>query len=189
MMTLGYQRTLQATDLWKMDPSRESSLLSNKFDESWVRRCKAAAEWNARLDKGEISPFLYLKTLWGVKSFVGGPSVQQQTINWQQKDGRKEASIARALNDVLGREFWAGGIFKVFGDVSQLMGPLVVKVRRIFISTDRIAFEACLLTIRIIFRSLILLDWLIGYRLSSNIAPKEHRQKPQDNQVLISGEV
>ncbi|KAG8974689.1 hypothetical protein FRB90_009724, partial [Tulasnella sp. 427] len=32
-----------------------------------------------------------------------------------------------ALNDVLGVSFWAGGLFKVFGDVCQLMVPIVTK--------------------------------------------------------------
>ncbi|PVF97426.1 ABC protein [Serendipita vermifera] len=127
IMTLGYQRTLQATDLWKMDPSRESSLLSGKFDESWAGRSKAAQEWNERLARGEISPPLKLRMQWAFSALWGGPSAEERKRNWQLKDGRKEASIAWALNDVLGREFWAGGIFKVIGDTSQLMGPLIVK--------------------------------------------------------------
>ena len=128
IMTLGYQRALQATDLWKMDPSREASGLTDRFDESWTRRCKAAEEWNIRLEKGEISPPLRLKASWTIKALTGGPRVEDMVRAWQLGDGKKEASIALALNDVLGKEFWAGGIFKVIGDTSQLMGPLIAKV-------------------------------------------------------------
>jgi ATP-binding cassette subfamily C (CFTR/MRP) protein 1 len=128
IMTLGYQRTLQATDLWKVDSSRESGILSTKFDESWTRRCKAAAEWNARLEKGEVHPPLRLRAVWTVKAMWGGPRVDEMIHAWRTKDGRKDPSIVWALNDVLGREFWAGGVFKVLGDTSQLMGPLIVKV-------------------------------------------------------------
>jgi hypothetical protein len=129
IMTLGYQRALQATDLWKMDRSREASLLTDQFDEAWTRRCKAAEEWNARLEKGEVAPPLRLKVVWTIKALAGsGPRMQDRVRAWQVGEGKKEASIALALNDVLGREFWAGGIFKVIGDTSQLMGPLVAKV-------------------------------------------------------------
>ncbi|KAG8758519.1 hypothetical protein FRC14_008012 [Serendipita sp. 396] len=127
IMTLGYQRALQATDLWKMDPSRESSRLTDIFDESWARRRKSADDWNARLLKGEITPPLRLRVLWRVRSLWGGPKIDEMTNTWRAKDGMKHASIAWALNDVLGREFWAGGVFKVVGDTSQLMGPLIVK--------------------------------------------------------------
>ncbi|QRV82925.1 ABC transporter transmembrane region [Ceratobasidium sp. AG-Ba] len=36
-------------------------------------------------------------------------------------------SLAWALNDALGKDFWLGGLYKVVGDVSQLMSPLLVK--------------------------------------------------------------
>jgi len=128
IMTLGYQRALQATDLWKMDASREASLLTDRFDEAWARRCRAAEEWNTRLEKGEVAPPLWRNVVWTTKALLGGPRVEDEVKAWQLGGGKREASIAMALNDVLGREFWAGGIFKVVGDTSQLMGPLVSKV-------------------------------------------------------------
>lgn len=128
IMKLGYQRTLQATDLWKMDPSRESTLLTERFDESWARRRAVADEWNARLEKGELSPSLRLKVTWMLRwMFWKGRSVDEMERSWRLKDGRKRASIAWALNDVLGWEFCVGGIFKVVGDTSQLMGPIIMK--------------------------------------------------------------
>ncbi|KAG1842913.1 hypothetical protein C8R48DRAFT_785825 [Suillus tomentosus] len=42
-----------------MDPSRESTVLAAKLEGAWQRRVKAAAEWNARLESGELKPSLF----------------------------------------------------------------------------------------------------------------------------------
>ncbi|PSR78986.1 hypothetical protein PHLCEN_2v7173 [Hermanssonia centrifuga] len=131
IMTLGYQRTLQATDLWKLDESREAAYLSTKLDESWARRVENADIWNARLAKGEIRPGLLKRTKWFFQAMKNGSGYSERRQNleqyWRDVDGRKEASLAWALNDTFGFSFWLGGLFKVFGDTSQLMGPLLVK--------------------------------------------------------------
>ncbi len=115
--TLGYQRTLQATDLWKLDESREAAYLSNKLDESWTRRVENADIWNARLAKGEIRPGLLKRTKWFFQAMKSGSgySERRQTLeqHWRDVDGRKEASLAWALNDTFGFSFWLGGLFKV----------------------------------------------------------------------------
>ncbi|KAJ6630972.1 P-loop containing nucleoside triphosphate hydrolase protein [Mycena sp. CBHHK59/15] len=129
MMILGYQRTLQATDLWKVGPMQESGYLSEKLDEAWARRVNAANEWNAGLDK--VTPPLLTRFLWSVKSLASGMhhSDRRSALekHWREVDGRKKASLAWALNDVLGHLFWIGGAYKVFGDTAQLMGPILVK--------------------------------------------------------------
>ncbi|KZP00831.1 ABC protein [Calocera viscosa TUFC12733] len=117
LMTLGYQRPLQATDLWAMDDTRKSELLSTKLTAAWERRVREAEEYNAKIDSGEIR-ITALKKL------------RSRVFRWRSEDkytGRKRASIAWALNDVFGRGFWAGGLFKVVGDTSQLMAPLLSK--------------------------------------------------------------
>ena len=126
-MTLGYQRTLQAPDLWKMDPTRECGVLSRGFDEAWARRCAIAEEWNTRLEKGEVNPSMTTRIRWLFTSLHGGLEMGESERRWRVGDGRKEPSIARALNDVLGWTFWSGGLFKVAGDTSQLMSPLLVR--------------------------------------------------------------
>ena len=126
-MTLGYQRTLQAPDLWKMDSTRECGVLSRGFDDAWARRCAVAEEWNARLEKGEVNPSMMTRVRWLFTSLHGGPDTKESERRWRVKDGRKEPSIAGALNDVLGWTFWSGGLFKVVGDTSQLMSPLLVR--------------------------------------------------------------
>ncbi|KAG8940930.1 hypothetical protein FRC00_012675, partial [Tulasnella sp. 408] len=127
MITLGYQRPLQAPDLWKMDPTREAGTLSSEFDRAWARRVEEANAWNDRLAKGEIKPSLGKRTSWRLKSVFGKRSFAEQEEAWRKSEGQKHASLVWALNDVLGAAFWLGGLFKVFGDTCQLMGPLVSK--------------------------------------------------------------
>lgn len=133
---LGYQRTLQASDLYKMDPSRESAVLAAKLEAAWQRRVKAAADWNARLESGELRPSLFKRTGWAIRAISANGQKQGATWaercagfqnNWQESEGRKEASLAWALNDVFRGMFWIGGVFKVFGDTAQLMGPIVLR--------------------------------------------------------------
>lgn len=109
MITLGYQRPLQAPDLWRMDPSREARLLSTQLDEAWARRVAKAKEWNARLASGEIKPSIFQRSEWYAKSLVGKGSYSEQEVRWRTVDGKRHASLTWALNDVLGRAFWAGG--------------------------------------------------------------------------------
>lgn len=129
---MGYQRTLQATDLWKMDESREAGVLGDKLDQAWARRVKAANEWNARLAAGDIKPSLYKRAKWSAQALRGSGTYGERRIaleeQWRTIGGKKEPSLAWALNDVFGRDFWFGGAFKVIGDTSQLMGPVLAKV-------------------------------------------------------------
>ncbi|KZT00765.1 ABC protein [Laetiporus sulphureus 93-53] len=60
---------------------------------------------------------------------------------WRKGEGKREASIAWALNDVFGWRFWTGGVFKVIGDTSQLMGPLLVRAIINF-ARERVAAQA-----------------------------------------------
>lgn len=145
MIILGFQRPLQAPDLWKMDSTREAGLMSTKLEEAWKRRCEKAQAWNERLDNGEVQASLVTRAVWRIKSVGRKTKYQDYVKHWREVDGRKEASLAWAINDVLGRSFWAGGaarsstclqgltlcsplgVFKVLGDTCQLMGPLVSK--------------------------------------------------------------
>ncbi|KAG9119276.1 hypothetical protein FRC07_005764, partial [Ceratobasidium sp. 392] len=101
MMTLGYQRALQAPDLWRVRAEEEAAPLSRALDEAWARRVE-----KAKNSSGQRKRWFGL--------------------------GRKKAkddgpSLAMALNDALGKDFWIAGLYKVVGDVSQLMSPLLVK--------------------------------------------------------------
>lgn len=114
-----------------MDESREAGVLTAKLDAAWDRRVKAAVLWNERLANGEIHPSLFKRAVWTFKALSSPSSFCERRAeletHWRNFDGRKRASLAWALNDTLGKEFWLGGIFKVIGDTSKTMGPLVVK--------------------------------------------------------------
>jgi len=144
-MVLGYQRTLQAPDLWKMDESREAGALSAKLDESWARRVKKAESWNAQLTKGTIAPGFFRRVSWSIQAARHGREYSKQRSllekNWRETGGRRQASLAWALNDTFGIHFWTGGLFKVAGDTAQLMGPIVVKMIINF-SKERAAAKA-----------------------------------------------
>ncbi|KAJ1300470.1 hypothetical protein OPQ81_005285 [Rhizoctonia solani] len=100
LMTLGWQRTIQASDLWRVRAEDEAGPLSQSLDEAWAKRVERA---KANPDKR--------KRWFSMGSMWNGD----------------EPSLALALNDVFGRRFWMGGLFKVIGDVSQLMAPLLTK--------------------------------------------------------------
>jgi hypothetical protein len=158
-MRLGYQRPLQATDLWKVDPSRESDGLSTRFLDNLEKRQKAADEWNANLTTARVPrrtrmkwrvAALKTKLVPDVAKFAteklpssagekpasnDSDSMPHTTYagrmrayeaEWRAHSGKKRGSITWALNDTF-PNFWWGGIFKVLGDASQMMGPLVVK--------------------------------------------------------------
>lgn len=125
IMTLGYTRTLQATDLWRLDDTRTTETLSAKLDESWIRRIQIAEDYNMRLARGDIKPSVFRRLKWAV--MPQGRSREKNEHLWREDNGKRHASLAWALNDVFGFNFWAAGLFKVFGDTSQLMAPLVVR--------------------------------------------------------------
>ncbi|KAJ7183176.1 ABC protein [Mycena filopes] len=146
MMVLGYQRTLQATDLWKVGPKQEAGYLSEQLDAAWMRRVEAAAAWNAGLDDGRIKPPVSTRFWWSIKALAGGTQYRTRRAasekQWREIDGRKQASLAWAMNDVLGHLFWYGGAYKVFGDTAQLMGPILVKAIINFAKARAAAREA-----------------------------------------------
>ncbi|KIO01559.1 hypothetical protein M404DRAFT_149655 [Pisolithus tinctorius Marx 270] len=153
LMVLGYQRTLQASDLYELDFSRQAGPLAEKLEAAWEMRVKAAADWNAKLDRGEIHPSIVQRVLWAFRAIPLQSGPQKHTYSeryaeleqsWREVGGKKAPSLAWALNDVFGWSFWPSGVFKVVGDVARLMGPLVLKAIISFAeqrSTARLAGE------------------------------------------------
>ncbi|KAG1737805.1 ABC protein [Suillus lakei] len=151
LMVLGYQRTLQASDLYKMDTSRESAVLAAKLEAAWQRRVNAAADWNVRLESGELMPSLLKYTGWTLRAISSKGKMQGATWSerrvafykhWRESEGRKEASLMWALNDVFRSMFWVGGVFKVIGDMAQLMSPVVLQKIIVFAEERSAAIAA-----------------------------------------------
>ncbi|KAL1410098.1 hypothetical protein Q8F55_004101 [Vanrija albida] len=140
IMKTGYQRPLQATDLWKMDHSREADYLSDKFLANLERRQKAAAEWNEQLPTAVPKWTTRTKWAWTAatkhhlppafapygsdKSYAERKATLE--AEWRGHSGKKKGSITWALNDTF-PNFWWGGVYKLVADEAQLMAPLVVK--------------------------------------------------------------
>ncbi|EIW69200.1 hypothetical protein TREMEDRAFT_44369 [Tremella mesenterica DSM 1558] len=142
IMEKGYQRPLQATDLWKMDPSREAGYLSQKFIDSLRKRQETAATWNANL--ATIRAPWRKRMVWSFMALLPYSSLDGQDPKrkqqprlyaekrkaleeeWRTVSGRRSGSVTWALNDVM-VGFWAGGLFKVVADTAQLMAPLITK--------------------------------------------------------------
>ncbi|KAI0035574.1 ABC protein [Vararia minispora EC-137] len=131
IMVLGYKRSLQATDLWKMDKSREVETVSAKLEAAWEARVRKADEWNRALASGEARPGLFLQLRWHVSALKRLGHYREVLCNseenWRMVGGRKQASLIWALNEVFGFNFWLGGISKVLSDTMQLMIPLVIR--------------------------------------------------------------
>ncbi|KAH9068491.1 ABC transporter [Lactarius deliciosus] len=122
IMTLGYARPLEASDLWKLQDHRSSEVIANLILESFEARRREADEYNIRLSNGEIKPPLKLR-LMSVLLGDGEGRLRQ----WVEKDGRKQPSLTLAINDSVKWWFWSSGILKVAGDTAQVMSPLVLK--------------------------------------------------------------
>ncbi|GAA5990991.1 hypothetical protein JCM10908_006490 [Rhodotorula pacifica] len=117
LLVLGYKRELQATDLPKMDPTRESGYLADKFEANFAKRRKAVEDWNRALDNGSYQPTVFVRLRWRINEMLG----------FGTRDGRRKVGLALALSDTFFWEFWSAGIFKVLADGAQVTSPLVMR--------------------------------------------------------------
>ncbi|KAJ7671586.1 ABC transporter [Mycena polygramma] len=136
LLSLGYQRPLEATDLYKLGDERASAYIAEKITTSFDRRHKAAIEYNIRLANGDISPG-WRAIWWTVR---GGRAKREK--QWREKDGKRRASLVWAMNDSVKWWFWSGGILKVIGDTAQITSPLVVKAIINFATTSYVAHNS-----------------------------------------------
>lgn len=49
MMMLGFQRTVQVSDLWRMRPEQEAGYLTDRLEAAWARRVEAAESLESAL--------------------------------------------------------------------------------------------------------------------------------------------
>ena len=123
LMTLGYARPLEASDLWKLQEHRSSEAIANTILASFEARRKNADEYNTRLANGEIKPPLRLRLMSSLRG-----NGEEQLRQWVEKDGRKQPSLTLAINDSIKWWFWSAGILKVASDTAQITSPLILKV-------------------------------------------------------------
>jgi hypothetical protein len=130
LMSLGYERTLEVTDLYKLSPDRGAGRIADGINISFDLRQNKVWEYNRRLANGEVRPGLWRKIIWAVKG-----NANELERKWREIDGRKKASLVWAINDSVEWWFWSGGLLKIVGDLAQVFSPLVVKVGPTFPSS------------------------------------------------------
>ncbi|KAN0113413.1 ABC transporter [Russula decolorans] len=134
LMTLGYARPLEASDLWKLQDDRSAGVIAETILSSFDARRKRADEYNARLANGEIKPPLRLRVI----SRLCGDG-EERLKRWREKDGKAQASLTWAMNDAIKWWFWTGGVLKVIGDTAQVTSPLILKSLITFATNSYVA--------------------------------------------------
>ena len=122
ILRLGYSHPLEATNLYKLQDDRSSSVIAEKILCSFEERQKKAVEYNSRLATGEISPGL--KGIWW--SIRG--QREERERKWRAKSGKKRASLTLAVNDSVFWLFWSGGILRLISCIASATSPLAIKV-------------------------------------------------------------
>ncbi|GAA5902364.1 hypothetical protein JCM6882_000511 [Rhodosporidiobolus microsporus] len=110
-MTLGYQRTLVPTDLYRVPESMESGHLADVLMANFEKRRKKIEEWNKALDDGSFQPGPLRRAWWKMR----------------KTDGKRKPGLAWALSDTFFWEFWSAGVLKVISDSLLVTSPLVTR--------------------------------------------------------------
>lgn len=143
LMSQGYTRPLQATDMYKLGDSRASHLYSTRLQEAFARRQAAVEEFKLRVENKEANPPRWRLALWTLTR-----SRTAREEEWRRIALKRQPSLAGALNDTVFWWFWIGGIYKGLADAGTICSPLVVKVSALTASDVR------LLNFRVIFHRL-----------------------------------
>ena len=123
LLSLGYSRPLEASDLYVLQPERGAAYIADRIDASFTRRRKAAEDYNARLARGDVHPGPWNMVLWMLTG-----KREEKEKRWREFGGRKNSSLVWALNDSVKWWFWSGGVLKVIGDTAEVTSPLLIKV-------------------------------------------------------------
>ncbi|KAF4336771.1 multidrug resistance-associated 1 [Fusarium beomiforme] len=104
LLRTGYTRPLQADDLYDMPSNRLAEDHANRLEEAWAARLATNRSRKPVTSKGPFSwrPFWARHTT-------------DTTV------------LTLALNDVCFEWFWLGGLFKLAGDLSQIVSPLLIR--------------------------------------------------------------
>ncbi|OAQ61395.1 ATP-dependent bile acid permease [Pochonia chlamydosporia 170] len=102
LLRTGYSRPLQADDLYDLPSTRLAIGHANLLEKSWAARFKQNKE--------------------------RPPS--RRWCSWWPFSTRRTTDttvLALSLNDVCFRWFWSGGLLKMFGDLTQIVSPLLIR--------------------------------------------------------------
>lgn len=122
MMALGSARTLEASDMYKMDDKRSAGLLAQTMVKNYERRKAKAKEYNERLaDPNTPLPFPQRLT------YPLLPHREKREADFRNNKGKKKPRLVMALSDTFGVFFWSAGIIKVFGDTATICSTLIIR--------------------------------------------------------------
>ncbi|QRW14685.1 ABC transporter transmembrane region [Ceratobasidium sp. AG-Ba] len=122
LMSQGYSRPLQATDMYRLGDERASHVYSTRLQESFARRRERVEAFRERVKKGEVHPPKWRRALWTV---TGSRTAKEE--QWRRLAEKRQPSLAGALNDTVFWWFWIGGLFKGLADAGTICSPLMVK--------------------------------------------------------------
>ena len=122
MLALGAARSLQPTDLWKMDDARSADPISTRLARNYYVRQTRANEYNALLADPSTPLPTSRRILYSVL-----PHREKRENDYRMKHGKRKASLAWALSDTFGLYFWLAGLYKIFGDTCSAVTPLLMK--------------------------------------------------------------
>lgn len=153
IMVLGYQRALEATDLYKLGEDHSSKVQSEKMLAIWDRRVKEADEYNKKMISGEIKLSRSLRFKWQRQNFyrtITGRgkknlSIAEREKRWRSpppKDaanskepnysGHKEPQVYATIAEMFKRELLIGCLCKLIGDAAQMTSPLLIRVMIVY---------------------------------------------------------
>lgn len=126
LLSQGYSRPLQATDMYQLGKERASYLYSSRLQDAFERRRAALDDLKARIESNQVRPSSWRRFLWRLS---GSQSTKEE--QWRKAMSKCQPSLAGALNDTVFWWFWIGGLYKGIADAGTICSPLLVKVSHI----------------------------------------------------------
>ncbi|GAA5878573.1 hypothetical protein JCM1840_007455 [Sporobolomyces johnsonii] len=111
LLTTGYQRTLEPTDLWKLHDEFQAGYLADVLMSNFEKRRAKVEAWNQALEDGTYKPSAIRRTWWRLR----------------KRDGKRKVGLAMALSDTFFWRFWSAGVLKVISDGLNVTSPLVTR--------------------------------------------------------------
>lgn len=150
IMILGFQRALEATDLYKLGPSQSSEVMSKEFLQLWDASVINAEKYNVKLQNGEI-PVGWKRNLnWKLaNAYFTITGRSKQALNMEEREkqwrspppkpqspnetvvnrsGHQVAQVWRSLIWMFRRDLLIAIVVKIFGDIAQMTSPLLIRV-------------------------------------------------------------
>jgi hypothetical protein len=126
LMSLGYKRALEPSDIWKMDASRETAPHAARFDACLLRRQK---EFDYRKN-GVESPGMLRRAVWaaraGVRRNRAEKTYAQRRAELETEWREDDLSVVWAIFDVFPMLWWVWP-WCLIGGVAMVTAPLVIK--------------------------------------------------------------